>query len=353
MTFSDILGQERAKRFLGRVMAREKVPHAYLFTGISGVGKTTTAMAFAMALNCREAVNGEGCGQCVSCRQMKGGNFPDFLSIRPKGQNIRIDQVRDFQRTLGFAPVSGKYRVSVIRRAESMTAEAANAFLKTLEEPPAGNILILNTTESLDLLPTIVSRCQRVAFQPLPIGGMRDWLVKHKDLDAETANALAMFSEGSLGRALAMMENEFLNKREGWLSKLRKLPGLSNEKAFEMALECATESKKADHDMSGAWEGGLSNMLTVWETWYRDLLLVKLGDMEHLIVNADFSRELRNIARKYHLRNLWESIFVLDRAQRDLRRMRNTKLVLEYAVLRLSGLCARASSSPLRGSTAS
>jgi DNA polymerase-3 subunit delta' len=321
-------------------MARKKIPHAYLFTGIPGIGKTTTAMALAMALNCRQAIDGEGCGHCVSCRQLKSGNFPDFQSIRPQGQHIKIDQVRDFQRTLGFAPVSGRYRVSVIHRAESMTAEAANSFLKTLEEPPPGNILILNTTESLDLLPTIVSRCQRVPFQPLPVRGMIVWLVGERDLNEETATILAMISEGSLGRALVMMENSFLDRRQEWLLKLINLPGLSNEKAFEMALECAKEDRKAGNDMSEAWEGGLTDMLAVWETWYRDLLLVKVGGMEHLIVNADFSRELKNIGKYFNIESLWKSIFVLDRAQRDLRQMRNTKLVMEYTVLSLNGLTA-------------
>ena len=168
VAFSEILGQKTAKRFLKQVMASGKIPHAYLFTGIPGIGKTTTAMAFAMALNCREPVDFEGCGQCPSCRQFKGKNFPDFISILPEGQNIRIDQIKELNRKLGFAPVSGGYRVCVIHQADAMNDESANSFLKTLEEPPPGNILILRVTESLDLLPTIVSRCQQVPFQPLP-----------------------------------------------------------------------------------------------------------------------------------------------------------------------------------------
>jgi DNA polymerase-3 subunit delta' len=341
MAFSNVLGQERAKRFLAKVMAREKIPHAYLFTGISGIGKTTTARALAMALNCRQAVDGEGCGHCMPCRQLKSGNFPDFLTIRPQGRNIKINQIRDFQRTLSFAPVSGRYRVSVIDRAESMTAEAANAFLKTLEEPPPGNILILNTTESYDLLPTIVSRCQRVPFQPLPVDGMIDWLANERDLNVETATILAMISAGSLGRVLLMMDNDFLNKRKDWLVRLVELPGLSNEKAFAMGLECAEEGGKAGNDMSEVWGGGLRDMLSVWETWYRDLLLVKIGGMDHLIVNVDFSSELKNMVDNFKIDNLWKSVFILDQAQRDLHQMRNTKLVMEFTVLRLNELCAR------------
>ena len=100
VSFSQILGQERPKRFLKQVLSRKKMPHAYLFTGIPGIGKTCTAMALTMALNCGDAIDGDGCGRCPPCRQMIGGNFPDFLSIRPDGQNIKIGQIRDLNRAL-------------------------------------------------------------------------------------------------------------------------------------------------------------------------------------------------------------------------------------------------------------
>jgi len=338
MSFSQILGQERAKSFLAQVMAREKIPHAYLFTGIPGIGKTTTAMALTMALNCQEPVNGDACGHCVSCRQMKSGNFPDFLSIRPEGKNIKIDQIRDLNRKLGFAPVSGRYRVIVLDKAETMTTEAANSLLKTLEEPPPGNILVLKVTEPLDLLPTIVSRCQRVPFQPLPVDDMTYWLVKQKGVDAEIAAVLARISGGSLGRALKMCEGDFFDKRQEWLQRLIRLPGLSGEKALEMALECAQEAKKTGSQTSEIWETSLMDMLEVWETWYRDLLLVRVGGGKHLMINVDFSHKLKNIAGKLKVQNLIHSILAVDQSQRDLRRMRNTKLVMEHTVLSLRRL---------------
>ena len=343
MSFSQIVGQERAKRFLAQVMAREKIPHAYLFTGIPGIGKTTTAMALAMALNCQEPVSGDACGHCVSCRQMMSGNFPDFLSIRPEGKNIKINQIRDLNRKLSFAPVSGKYRVIVLYQAETMTTEAANSLLKTLEEPPPGNILVLKVTEPLDLLPTIVSRCQRVPFQPLPVDDMAYWLVKQKGVDAEMAAVLARISGGSLGRALKMCEDDFFDKRQGWLQRLISLPGLSREKALDMALECAGEAKKTDFQTSEIWEPGLIEMLAVWETWYRDLLLVRVGGGKHLMINVDFSHKLKNIAGKLKVPNLINSILAVDQSQRDLRRMRNTKLVMEHAVLSLRRLVEQGS----------
>lgn len=334
--FSKILGQEKAIQFLKQVMAGEKIPHAYLFVGIPGVGKTTTALALTRAINCRERVNAEGCGGCTSCRQIMGGNFPDLQRIEPDGSRIKIEQIRELSRAFGFKPVSGKYRVSIIQQANRMTEEAANAFLKTLEEPPEGNILILNVTEPLDLLQTIVSRCQKVSFRPIPVHLIAEWLRGKKQLNEEKALLLAKISEGSLGRAFDMSEGNFLEMRQDYLSKLIKLPGLSSDRVLEMALEYTGKDKKKDLDPSG--NDGILGMLNVWKTWYRDLLLVKMAGPEKFLLNIDFSGKLKKIAKNCNMNNLIESFHVLDVAQRDLMRMRNLDLVMENVVLTLKRL---------------
>lgn len=339
MPFSKILGQERAKRILKQVLAREKIPHAYLFTGIPGIGKTTTAGALSMALNCESPVDGDGCGHCPSCRMMLGGNFPDFgvIKVLPEKNNILIEQIRELNRKIGFVPYA-KYRVSVIYQAEWMTDEAANSFLKTLEEPPPGNILILNATEPRNLLPTIVSRCQRVAFQPLAREDMIHWLVKEKKLDEERADLLARISTGSLGRALMLFRGNVLDKREQWLSRLIDLPGLSKGKGFEMALECAQEASKMDLDTTAEGNAGVLDMLAIWESWYRDLLIISTGELNHLVVNMDFYDQLKNIVKYFKINSLIDSLFTIDRARRDLKKNRNTKLVMEHTVLGLRRL---------------
>ncbi len=340
LSFSEIIGQEKAKRFLKQVMAREKMPHAYLFTGIAGVGKTSTAMALAMAVNCDSPVKGDSCGKCPSCRKMNSGNFPDFISVRrrPDKKNILIEQIKDLNRELRFAPVSGRYRVCLIQQAEIMTLEAANSFLKTLEEPPPGNILILNAVDPRDLLPTIVSRCQRVSFSPLPFEDIADWLVKTRDVDKETAEVLAKISGGSPGRALKRSEGDFLEKRQEWLLSLVNLPGLSKDKAIHMAFEYAEKDGKKDTERSGNSETGVPAMLAVWESWYRDLLLLRAGGPPNLLINEDFSQKLKKIAEKFIIKSLIESVLAIDRAQQDLRRYRNKKLVMEHTVLRLKHL---------------
>ncbi len=336
--FSRILGQERAKRFLKQAMSRKKIPHAYLFTGISGVGKTRMAMALTMALNCRKPVDYEGCGQCLPCRQMANGNFPDFLLLRPEGESIRIDQIRELNRGLGFAPVSGGYRVCVIYQAETMTLQAANSFLKTLEEPPSGNILILNAAEPLDLLPTIVSRCQKVPFQPLSFPEMADWLVNKKELGKESAMALASISGGSLGLALKMCDGRFLDKRKEWLLRLMRLTDISKEKALDVAFECAEEDRKKALGIPQSGEPGLRDMLFVWGSWYRDLLVLKVRGAEELLINQDFSDKLKKTTESFKIDNLIDSLFTIEKSQQDLNRMRNPKLVMEHMAMNLNSL---------------
>ncbi|MEJ2726804.1 MAG: DNA polymerase III subunit delta', partial [Deltaproteobacteria bacterium] len=315
-TFSGILGQEKAKNFLKEVVRRGKVPHAYLFTGISGIGKTVAAKALALALNCRDPAEGESCGHCPSCRQLGGENVPDFIVIKPQGQTIKIEQIRELNRALGFAPVVGKYRICLVKQAETMTGEAANSFLKTLEEPPPGNILILNATEPRDLLPTIVSRCQRVPFHPLRERQVAWWLVKKKGLKEETATVLARISGGSLGRALSMCESDFFEKRQDWISRLTALPDLSLDKTMTLALDCAKEHKKGPSDRSDAGESGVSEMLGIWMGWYRDLLVLKVGGESHLLVNPDFSHKLKIVARGFTMERLTQSLGLLDQAER-------------------------------------
>jgi DNA polymerase-3 subunit delta' len=332
--FSGILCQERAIEFLKCVISRGKIPHAYLFAGIPGIGKATTALALTGAVNCQQQIGGEGCTQCPSCRQIAGGNFPDLHMIEPDGQNIRIEQIRDLNRTLAFKPLSGKYRVSIIRQAETMTEEATNSLLKTLEEPPQNNILILNVTEPQALSPTIVSRCQKVLFRPIPVPAIADWLMVHQSLEKEEAAVLARISEGSLGRALRMCDEGFFKMREEYISDLIKLSDLNSEQILERALQYARKEKKGGAD-TGNGGADLFDLLSIWKSWYRDLLLVKLECPSHLLINVDFSRKLQKMSGHTNIDQLMESFSILDQSQRDLLQNRNLDLMMENTLLSL------------------
>jgi DNA polymerase-3 subunit delta' len=332
-SFSQIMGQEKAVTFLKSAIAKGKIPHAYLFTGIPGVGKTTTALAFAQALNCDEPVNGDGCGRCRSCRQIMNNNFPDLFFIKPDNQNIKIDQIRELNRSHCFKRISGKYRVSIIDSADMMTEEAGNAFLKTLEEPPPGNVLILKVIEPLDLLDTIVSRCQKIPFRPLRVNIIKECLRNEKQIDEENALLLAKISQGSLGRAIDMWESDFLKERESSIGKLIKLSSISAEEALEMALEYSGRAKKTS--TGGGKSKDVFELLGLWKTWYRDLITMKIGGPIDILVNSDFSRTLKKVATHFTVDDLIDSFFLLDQAQKDLMHARNLDLMMENTVLRL------------------
>jgi DNA polymerase-3 subunit delta' len=327
--FSEILGQEKAIDFLKQVIVREKIPHAYLFIGIPGIGKTTTALALAQAVNCLDPQSGDACGQCKICHQMVSGNFPDIELINPDGQNIKIEQVRNLTRSLGFKPLIGRYRVTIMRQAEKMTEESANAFLKTLEEPPEGNILILNVAEPLDLLPTIVSRCQQVFFKPVLPALISQRLMKDKGLAGQEASVLAKLAGGSLGKAIEMSENHFLEWRQAQLSRFIHLSDLPTAEALQVAWDYIAKEKKQDQ------EQGLSDLLALWMTWYRDLLVVKSVNAAETLINQDYVPELQKQAIRFSINHLLESIMALEQAQKDLGNARNADLVMSHIVLHL------------------
>jgi DNA polymerase-3 subunit delta' len=327
--FSQIIGQERAVHLLKQTIKREKIPHAYLFVGVSGVGKTTTALSMAQALNCEEPQDGVSCGRCRPCRQLLGGNFPDFELVEPDGQSIKIEQVRELERRFAYKPVAGRYRVTVVRPAEAMTEEASNAFLKTLEEPPAGNVLVLNATEPSNLLPTIVSRCQKVVFRRIPTHLTEEWLIDRQGMDREKASVLARISDGSLGRALEMEESGFLEKRQEALLWLAKLQRSAPEDAVDWASRFVKEIEKDER------QEAMGALLGLWKSWYRDLLLLKAQGPEESLINRDLSRELKIAAEAFRMDYLVSNLQALDQAERDLVRFRNQELVLENTVLQL------------------
>ena len=344
MPFSHIMGQEKAKKFLRQVLAMQRVPHAYLFCGISGVGKKSMAKAIAMALNCDHSVDGDGCGVCPSCRAIADGNSPDFLLVGyenretfdERSDRILIEHIRKLNHAVGFSPI-GRYRVCVLDHAQNMTVEAANSFLKILEEPPPGNIFILNAVDPLDLLPTIVSRCQRVAFQPLSINNIKKWLFRERDVDEESADILSRVCSGSLGKAIDMFDGNYLVKRKSWLSSVVDLFSVSRNRAFLIAVEYMNILKDSYRTGSGG-RNDVFDMFMTWKSLYRDLILIKEGAPFNMLMNMDYIHDLERHAQAFDVDALLKSIDLLNRTEQDLMNNINMSLIMEQTVMGLWSL---------------
>ncbi len=325
--FRDILGQERVLGYLKAALSRGRLAHAYLFLGPEGVGKESVARALAAALNCTDPrEDGDACGQCPSCKRLAAGTNPDFLVIRPTSRDrppkVKIDQIRELRRLTAYPPVAGDWRVALIKPGDQMKDEAVNALLKTLEEPPAQHLLILTAGVEADLFPTVVSRCQKLAFTPLPYPLITEELTR-RGLSPTQATLLAALSGGSLGRALALEPEDLLRQRQQVLTDLEAL----SQGNVTAALDWAQGLAKATADTD--------TFLVLTQLWYRDLLLLSCGAPERLLAHQDRFPELQAEAAS-HQRDAWlAKLAALSEAQRHLRANLNPELTLDLLGLRL------------------
>jgi DNA polymerase-3 subunit delta' len=321
MFLKDILGQERVIGFLKQALANDQMPHALLFLGNEGVGKESTALALAQVLNCENRQpDQDACGQCRSCRLFATGSHPDFWQISPEGDSaqpqIKIEQIRELRRQVGFHPLAGTWRVVLLKPAETLNEAAANALLKTLEEPPAGNLFILTAIGERDLLPTIVSRCRRLSFGAIPQSILIQELQNRKGLSSEQASLVAAINYGSLGEALAVDLADLLAKRDQVVNELGVLQQGSTGEVLKWAAE---KSKKGTN---------LDSFIVLARLWYRDLLALTCQATTAQLINQD---RLADLVSQEHLLTsalIIERLGALSSLQRLLRANFNSELTL-------------------------
>jgi DNA polymerase-3 subunit delta' len=210
-SLKEILKQEPAVNLLTLALKKNRLSHAYLFTGPKGVGKETTAWAFIFHLFC-EKDRENPCGECRACKKIEKEIHPDIQIIYPEKKEITIGQIRETINFLRYRPLESQYKVILMKEAEKMNLEAGNALLKSLEEPPAYAIFILITENFSKLLPTVISRSQIVRFRSLPKEVISEFLKKRFLFEDEVAETLADISFGSIGKAITIAEKGILEE---------------------------------------------------------------------------------------------------------------------------------------------
>lgn len=317
-----VVGHEWALDLLNRQQAAGRVPQALLLAGPPNVGKSTVARFWAQQLNCQQPSS--PCGQCASCRKIVSGNHPDVRIFDSDDQALKIDDIRNLQRELSLSPNEGRYRVVVLANFERATLSAANALLKTLEEPASQAILMLTATDPGALLPTIVSRCQMLTLRPLPHGLVVTALRAHWQAEPEQAELLAQLAAGRLGWAVrALADAELLNRREQHLQELISLLQAGRAERLAYAHQLSRD---------GAM---LKEVLTLWLTIWRDLLLLQSGAAQTKIMNLNWQARLQQLAGHSTLPEASDMVARLRTALINLERNVNPRLNLEVLLLKL------------------
>lgn len=322
----DIIGHDEIIKALKGALASGRVAHAYLFSGPRGVGKMTAAMAFACGLMCDGPAEGYGCGRCGGCDRVARGAHPDVEVIRPEGATVKIGQIRRMMAGIQFGPATGRWTVRIIDEADTMTAEAANALLKTLEDPPPGVVIILVATRPQAILPTILSRCQHLYFQPLLKQQVVEGVMRVSGAPEEEVHLASLLAGGSLGKALDLLSGG-LSERDRAGRLIRRLPAAGVEDALTLAGEAS------------AGPAGAAPLLDLMILWFRDILLYnETGNPRHLI-NADRLNEIQSLAGQYTTGRLLEIIEDIELAKGSLSASANVQLALEALFFRLAGKC--------------
>jgi DNA polymerase III subunit delta' len=328
-TWRELVGHDWAAELLSAAIRHDRIGHAYLITGPAQIGKTTLARTFAQALNCLSGdLASRPCGRCRACTLIAANRHPDVRlltgEVSERGKlTLKIDQIRALQHDLNLAAYEARWKVAILKRFDAATAGAANAFLKTLEEPPSKVILLLTANDADALLPTITSRCRAISLRPLAAATMIDSLQTRHHVPPEQARLLGRLADGRLGWAInAAQDASLLQVRQSQLGWLQEALGGRRVGRFALAEKL---SKKPEE---------LPLILQTWLSWWRDLALLAFGDSTTVAIsNVDHEVELKRLAASWSPEQIITALRRTAQTITHLERNANTRLVLENLFL--------------------
>jgi DNA polymerase-3 subunit delta' len=317
-----VVGHDWAVELLQPTAVAGDPPQALLITGPPQVGKGTLAKALAQTLLCTQEQ--PPCGACRACQLVESLTHPDLHWIEPETNSLKISQIRDLTRQLALAPMEGAWQVAVLDQFETATTGAANALLKTLEEPSPSVVLILLAQQAEALLPTIVSRCQGIALRPIPKAVVEQALMQRWHVDAQQARLLSHICGGRLGWAItAATAPALLEQRQQILDDM--LQQLKNKRVARFSYA---------ESMARQDQGTILEQLELWSGWWRDLLLLSTQSTVPL-TNIDRQDELVQATKLYDTHTIKTVLSALHETADNLPRNVNTRLALEVLLLDL------------------
>ena len=345
--FDHILGQPKVRAFLRGAVNADRVGHAYLFTGMAGSNKTQAAYALAQSVVCKE----HGCGDCDDCKRAMRRKHPDIHYLAPEGAGgYLIEQMREVMNDVDLAPIQSHAKVYIIDRVDLLGIQAANAFLKTLEEPPENVVMILLGRTRASVLPTIVSRCQVVPFRTIPTTEARGIVVQNTGCTPLQAAVGIQACGGSTGKAIEFVKNlerfefrarvievlqllehaddmdileyaqELLEKAQAPLDLVRKLQDdeLAESAEFASASALRQIEQRNKRALSAKSTEMLTQLTNIVRSWLRDVLMVCSG-APHLVINEDVAAGVREAAAHVQIPHVVAALSQTDEAETAIR----------------------------------
>ncbi|MEP7152823.1 MAG: DNA polymerase III subunit delta' [Nitrospira sp.] len=332
MPFADIIGHTGAKALLRSAIVQDRVAHAYLFHGDDRIGKRLLALRLAQALLCETLPadqEPDACGACRACRQVEARTHPDFMVIEPDREQanpqIKIELIRDIEHQMIYRPLIGDRKICLIDDADRMTIGAANALLKTLEEPPDHSLFILVSSRPYAMPATIRSRCQALRLTAPAQTQVEAAVILKRELPPADAHFLAVLSDGQLGRALECNLEQARNSQKEF-SIIFSAKGLQS---FSTILATAETLAKADRALE-AFDWLLR--------WLRDVLLLAVGAGSDHVLNLDQRTDMQALAEGLDIDELLDLISDLEKLERQANRNLNLQMALETILLRVRHL---------------
>lgn len=331
MSDHNVIGQDHIEKHFQNAIKSEKKSHAYIINGEEGSGKSALALEFAKALQCeqnapdKENVTGTACNKCKSCSQTDSGNQPDIKTVIPEKNKVGIDDIRyQINNDIEILPYSSPYKIYIIPHSETMTTEAQNALLKTIEEPPAYAIIILLTTNIENFLPTIMSRCVVLNIRPVEEDVIaKDLKDKFAVSDYEAELAVA-FAGGNVGQAEKLIESEeFSDIKSSVVNALTTL------------RDGGMEDIKKSVDDAKQYKTNAQDYLDMVRMWMRDVLMLKTTYNEESVVFKDDIVKLKEMAEAIEMAKMTDIFEAIEEAEFRVKSNANYDATIEMLLLKI------------------